>query len=116
MKKIAGFLGLIGGLCAAAWLLRDRLVSLAAPREMEPPQFRPIPKQERVTTPAPAQSGDDLKQIKGIGPVYEQALRAFGVRSFAELSQVDASDLADHLGISEIRIAGWAEQARNFSG
>lgn len=115
MKKLAGFLGLIGGICAAVWLMRDRLISLTAPREPEPPQFRPMPKQERVSTPAPTPDGDDLKQIKGIGPVYEQALRAYGVRSFAELSQVDPSDLADQLGISESRIAGWAEQAAEFA-
>ncbi|MDH3499802.1 MAG: hypothetical protein OEM97_06740 [Acidimicrobiia bacterium] len=116
MKRIAGLFGLLSGIGAVVWLMRDRLISLTAAREPEPPQFRAAGQRARVpgTVAAPAVVGDDLKVVKGIGPVYEKALHAYGVRTFAALAKVDATDLAGHLGIPESRIVDWVDQAQRL--
>ena len=66
-----------------------------------------------------AQSGDDLKQISGIGPGLEKKLKAGGIttiKQIAELSDADVADLEERI----IRFSGrikreqWVEQARKL--
>lgn len=106
MKKLARFIGFVAGLGTVAYMLRDRLVSLAAPREPEPPRFKPI-------TPAavlPA-AADDLTEINGIGPVYADRLSDEGITTFAQLAGQDAARLAQAIDVAESRVAGWIEEA-----
>lgn len=106
MKKLARILGLVGGAVAILWAMRDRLVSIAAPRDPEPPRFRVVP------TSAPDQApSDDLTDITGIGPVFASRLRAAGIRSFGDLSATDAATLAEITGAPESRVDDWLSQA-----
>jgi predicted flap endonuclease-1-like 5' DNA nuclease len=61
---------------------------------------------------------NNLKQIKGIGPVIEGRLQAAGVRNFAELSVLSPAQVAGLIpGRSAARIARekWIGQARNLA-
>jgi large subunit ribosomal protein L21 len=59
---------------------------------------------------------DPLTEINGIGPAFEKALNAIGIRSFADLARQDADDLAQRLPVrvtaDRIRRDEWIEQAR----
>ena len=63
---------------------------------------------------APA-AEDDLKKIEGIGPKIEAALKAAGIRTFADLAAKSAEELQailDEAGFARIsNPETWAEQA-----
>lgn len=91
--------------------LRDRLSLLEQPKPLETrpimqtaptpqPDQRPAP----VATPKPARrttARDDLKKIKGIGPVLEKKLHAAGVTTYQQLSRLTTQELQNILGISK---------------
>ena len=105
VNKIGKVLGFVGGALAILWAMRDRLVSIAAPQDPEPPRFRVVP-----PSPAPADE-DDLTAINGIGPVFAGRLRDAGITSFADISAAGASRLAEVTGASESRAAEWMSAA-----
>jgi hypothetical protein len=55
VNKIGKVIGFVGGAIAILWAMRDRLVSIAAPQDPEPPRFRVVP-----PSPAPPAAEDDL--------------------------------------------------------
>ncbi len=62
---------------------------------------------------------DDLKLIRGVGPVFEGLLNKIGVTRFEEVARWNADDIeriADALGTNVKRIvsAGWVESARKL--
>jgi len=63
---------------------------------------------------------DDLKVIKGIGPVIEKALNAQGInqyRQIANFSEADVSWVNDHLDFAgRIEREQWIEQAKKLVG
>ena len=64
------------------------------------PDQRPAP----VAAPKPARrtaAKDDLKKIKGIGPVMEKKLNAAGVSTFEQFSRLTTQELQNILGISK---------------
>ena len=88
------------------WWLNQQKQSTA----MTPPVKPQTPKS---TSPG---SNDPLTEIDGIGPAYERALNAMGIRTFAELAAQNADDLA--AGLSSVRVTAarikrdqWIEQA-----
>ena len=105
VNKIGRVLGFVGGALAILWAMRDRLVSIAAPQDPEPPRFRVVP-----PSPTPP-AEDDLTAISGIGPVFAGRLRDAGITSFADISAAGASRLADITGASESRAADWVTAA-----
>jgi len=62
---------------------------------------------------------DDLTLINGIGPAFEKALNALGIRTFAQLAEQDADDLASRIAArvtpERIRRDRWIEQAHEFA-
>ena len=65
----------------------------------------------------PANRGDDLKRIKGLGPKVETILHAIGVTTFAEIAAWDEADvdrIDAQLGVfaGRIRRDDWRGQAR----
>jgi predicted flap endonuclease-1-like 5' DNA nuclease len=62
---------------------------------------------------------DPLTDIRGIGPVYEEALRALGISTFAQLGEQDTEHLARSMRVDvtaeRIRRDRWIEQAREHS-
>ena len=78
---------------------------------------------ERVTEAQRAvvpSSGDDLQQLRGIGPKLAAKLRALGITRFEQLAELgpdDLDELAPRLGISRARIErdGWIEAAQEIA-
>lgn len=90
--------------------MRDRLISIAAPREPEPPAFKVIPS-TGIELPAPSEDGFDLTAVKGIGPVYAERLREAGIAGIAELAGAEASAVALAADVPENRAEEWIRQA-----
>ena len=97
---------------------------------------RPYAEREPVHTPAPAQADrvspaadreprlavevipDDLKVIKGIGPVIERKLNGAGVHTFQQLGALTVGDLRRILGTTIERLAdeqSLLQQARDLA-
>ena len=55
----------------------------------------------------------DLKNIKGIGSVYEKKLKEAGIKSMEELILASTDALSSTTGISKGKIEKWKEEARN---
>lgn len=107
MKKVAKFLGVVGGVAAVLWAMRDRLISIAAPKEPEPPRFR-------VAEPPPP--GDDLTELAGIGPVFATRLAQAGIATFAALAASTPERVAEATGATEARASDWIGQASARTG
>ena len=109
MKKVFRFIGVLAGLATVIWVMRDRFISLALPREPEPPAFRVAPHAPPVEEPAPRK--DDLTIIKGIGPVYAARLVNAGVTSLAKLGKANAGAVAASIDVPEGRVGDWIKEA-----
>jgi len=64
--------------------------------------------------------GDDLKQIKGVGPKFEKDLNAKGIWHYDQIAKWNASQVAwadENLGRFKGRISrdGWVEQAKTLA-
>jgi predicted flap endonuclease-1-like 5' DNA nuclease len=89
-------------------LLKDRIRSLERPKAdvslvrktTATPQPDQRPEPARASTKTSSQK-DDLKKIKGIGPVTEKKLNAAGVVSFEQFSRLTTQELQNILGISK---------------
>jgi predicted flap endonuclease-1-like 5' DNA nuclease len=120
VKKLARILGVVAGAAAVVWAMRDRLVSITAPREPEPPRFRVVtppsePPEERVPASEMPSTPDDLTEVVGIGPVFAERLREAGISTFAQLRATDATRVAEITGASVSRVDGWLIQAEALS-
>lgn len=89
----------------------------AEPAADKPAKKRAV--QSKKPASEAAESGDDLKQISGIGPGLEKKLKAGGIttiKQIAELSDADVADLEERI----IRFSGrinrekWVEQAKQL--
>jgi predicted flap endonuclease-1-like 5' DNA nuclease len=107
LKQALRIGGVIIGLGAAVWALRDRLLPAPEIPEGPPPRFR--------TGDTPVASDDDLTAVKGIGPVYAARLVEAGIASFAELATADAVAVSEAAGVSESTATSWMEQATDLS-
>lgn len=112
MKRFARLIGLVGGVAAVLWAMRDRLISIAAPAEPEPPKFRVVPPPSESSPLPPAdKTTEDLTRVIGIGPVFASRLRAAGVDSFAKIAEATDERLAEVVGVTVTRVDGWRSQA-----
>jgi len=103
LKNVLRIGGVIVGLGAAVWALRDKLLPAPEVPEGPPPRFR--------TGGTVATGPNDLTAVKGIGPVYAERLAAAGVTSFSGLASADVAAITDAAGVSESTAAAWMEQA-----
>lgn len=89
------------------WAMRDRLVSVAIPREPQPPAFR-VPE----PTPAPPPPPDgSITDISGIGPVYATRLTTAGIGTLADLARAEAGEVAEAAKVPLSRAEAWIEDA-----
>jgi predicted flap endonuclease-1-like 5' DNA nuclease len=112
LKQVLRIGGVVIGLGAAVWALRDKLLPAPEIPEGPPPRFR------TGTGDAGADgsgTADDLTEVKGIGPVYSERLAEAGVTSFAELAAADVAAVAGAAGVSESVAASWMEQAADHT-
>ncbi len=98
-KNLLRVAGVVAGLGAAAWALRDKMLPPPEVQEGPPPNFRT------------GGGADDLTLIKGIGPVYRDRLTGVGVHSFFDLAEASASEIAEAAGVSESIAHGWMQAA-----
>jgi predicted flap endonuclease-1-like 5' DNA nuclease len=106
-KNLIRISGVIVGLGAAAWALRDRLLPSPEIHDEEPPRFRD------VSQIPPA--SEDLTDIKGIGPVTAEKLNKVGVTSIAEIAEMRPEDLGSSIGASVSSAEKWIESAKMLS-
>ena len=123
MKRIVRIVSFAAGVAALIWAMRDRFISLALPREPQPPAFRHPddhpnvphrphqPPQYQPEVPATDSKPDDLREINGIGPVFAAGLADLGITTFSDLSESRVADVAAKLGTAESRVADWIGQA-----
>lgn len=111
MKRLARVLGFVGGAAALLWAMRDRFVSIAAPREPQPPSFRVVTEPGRPPLAKQGPEHDDLTTISGIGPVFARRLLEGGITTFAELASTPPSSVAEIAQVTVSRAALWVEQA-----
>jgi len=104
LKNILRIGGVVAGLGAAVWALRDKLLPAPEIPDGPPPRFR-------TGSPDPSAAPPDLTTVKGIGPVYADRLTAAGITTFAELTQAGVGAVSDAAGVSESTAASWIEQA-----
>ena len=100
------------------WIWRrhqDRAAEMVEAESVAPgqePVVKPIPLPTREEEALPL---DDLKRIEGIGPKISTVLQEAGIRTFAQLAEIDMSRLEQIIKEGGIRIAyprTWPEQAR----
>ncbi len=104
MKKLARAIGILGGVAALIWAMRDRFISVAASREPQPPRFRDVGNTQPVAI------------INGIGPVYEERLKRAGIGDVAALADASPDLVAEAAGVSASRARGWITQASTHEG
>lgn len=107
LKQVLRIGGVMVGLGAAIWALRDRLLPAPEIPDGPPPRFR--------TGDTSTTQSEDLTAVKGIGPVYAERLAEAGITSFAELVDSDAAALSEAAGVSESTATSWMEQVANRS-
>lgn len=105
-KNLIRISGVIVGLGAAAWALRDRLLPSPEIHDEEPPRFR------KVSQIAP--SSDDLTDIKGIGPVTAEKLTMAGVTTIAEVAGMRPEELGSTVGASVSTAEKWIASAKTL--
>jgi len=99
-KNLLRVAGVVVGLGAAAWALRDRMLPAPEIHEEPPPKFRT------------GGGADDLTLIKGIGPVYRDRLTVSGIHSFSDLATAAAAEIAEVAGTSVAIAQGWVQSAQ----
>ncbi len=70
----------------------------------------------RAKDPKPAQQ-DDLRRIRGIGPVYARRLQEAGVRTFSQLASQSPEALAEVTGVAggSAVTRAWIAEARKLA-
>ena len=101
MKNVIRFAGVVAGLAAAAWALRDRMLPDPQPPSETHARFR------AGTVPA----GDDLTEIKGIGPAFATRLTEAGFATFKSVADSDASSIAEAAKTTEAVAERWISSA-----
>lgn len=116
MNRLAKVLGIAGGIVAVVWAIRDRFITVTAPREPEPPTFRVVtPPPPTPVPPAEAGDPDDLTAIRGVGPVTAGRLRDAGIGTVDDLVAADPDALAAATGLAADRIRSWQETAAGIA-
>ncbi|GMQ94872.1 MAG: hypothetical protein BMS9Abin12_2387 [Acidimicrobiia bacterium] len=100
--------GVVVGLGAAVWALRDRLLPAPEVPSEPPPRFRTV----ATSTDDQRESGtDDLTAIKGIGPVTAAKLADNDIHSFKAITNMTPESLADAAGTSSEAAGAWIKSA-----
>ncbi len=109
-KNLIRIAGVVAGLGAAVWAMRDRLLPTPEVPEGPPPRFREAPR-PAAAAPEP----DDLTIIKGIGPVTARKLADAGIATFRALADADATTVAGAAGTSEAACKAWIDAAKSLT-
>ena len=58
---------------------------------------------------------EPVETLKGIGPAYAERLGSIGIESVADLAAADPEEVADGIDVSEKRVSGWVDRAKDES-
>ncbi len=107
-RNIIRTAGVIVGLGAAAWALRDRLLPSPVVPDEDPPAFR-------ETAPDPVAMDDhaELITLHGIGPATADRLKAAGIMNVPMLAAADAAEIAEAVGASVTTAERWIATAQS---
>jgi len=116
-KNLIRVAGVVVGIGAAVWAMRDRLLPSPEVHDEPPPRFREAP------SPVPSQAHAEpssrgavaVTEIKGIGPVTADKLASAGVTDVAAVATSTTSDLAAAAGVSETVAGRWIAAAKTIS-
>ena len=116
MKRVLRLLTLAGAVAGAVWYARQQSDPTPAPPtgEWTPrPPLRAVPDPEPTTAvdEPGGEDGDDLTEIKGIGPYYAGQLGALGIQTFAALAEADPAELGEQLD-ARAGVEDWIAEAR----
>lgn len=103
MNRPAKIIGLVAGVAAVIWAMRDRFISIATNREPEPPAFRSDP------SPRPAPTVDS---IEGIGPVFTDRLTKAGLGTVDALAEASPDRVAEAASVSAAQARTWIDLAK----
>lgn len=101
IKNVIRFAGVVAGLAAAAWALRDRMLPDPQPPSETHAQFRS----------GTVVAGDDLTEIKGIGPAFAGRLADADITTFERLASSDAATIAEIAKTTEAVAKRWVSSA-----
>lgn len=98
----------------------------AAPTVTAPPTVpaaRPQPAAPKAAAPTPkpapkpkASGGDDLTQIKGIGPTYAKRLKDAGLTTYTDIANASADELRAITRATAADPSQWINEARSLNG
>ena len=115
LLQLCGFAIIIWGIAQ----LRERFTS---DTPIGAPPFIPVPETvPPAPEPLPAEAAthnDDLTQIQGIGPSYQQKLQAAGITRFAHLaatSNAEFDRILQPRSFQKLAYEGWRQQAQQLS-
>lgn len=77
------------------------------------------PATSSASKPAPkakATGGDDLTQIKGIGPTYAKRLKDAGLTTYTDIANASADELRAITRATAADPADWINEARSLNG
>jgi len=118
-KNILRIGGVIAGLGAAVWALRDKLLPAPEIPDGPPPRFRTGTGASAGSASTGKEPGTrdahDLTVVKGIGPVYADRLEEAGITTFAELASADVDAVCEAAKVSKSTATSWMEQAATLS-
>jgi predicted flap endonuclease-1-like 5' DNA nuclease len=101
MKNAIRIAGVVAGLAAAAWAVRDRMLPAPEAPTDTPPRFR------SGSTP----TMDDLTEIKGVGPAFASRLSEADIVSFADLAKQEADELSEAVNTTPETAQRWIDDA-----
>ncbi|MFN2138296.1 MAG: DUF4332 domain-containing protein [Candidatus Promineifilaceae bacterium] len=107
----------IGTFAALAEADDNQLNEAIEPQSWQEVDYDSWRSQARTFAEVPPQriTGDDLQRLEGIGPKYEQLLRAAGIATYADLAASNSEQLAEIIGASpwrKVDYVSWIAQAR----
>lgn len=116
VRRIARVVGIIGGIGAVVWAMRDRFISVALPREPTPPAFKVPTEMATAPTSTTADPPGSITDVPGIGPVYATRLEAIGIATLGDLAGADAEDASHAAQVPVTRAQGWIQAAQALVG
>ena len=111
LKQLLRIGGIVIGLGATVWALRDRLLPAPEIPDGPPPRFRTGADDASGDTDA----GSDLTAVRGIGPVYAERLRRNGITTYDELASADPAAIAGQIDVAVATVSDWIGQAAQLA-
>lgn len=111
LKQLLRIGGIVIGLGATVWALRDRLLPAPDIPDGPPPRFRT----GADTTSDDGDAGSDLTAVRGIGPVYAERLKRNGITTYHDLASADPAVISEQIDVAEATVSGWIGQAAQLA-